>query len=100
MSPETDARLKENEVRFQQYINKVHAAYKFAGDVKAEGWAGNFLMGLAVSGLELIPFSANIRPRDYWHTAPEPPHNGNDWPISWIVEYGALNQLENDYGDG
>lgn len=94
-----EGQLHVNMERIAAYKKKVEAAYKFAGDKAAEGWAGQFQMGLAISGLELLPYYTSIRPRSYWVTAPEPPNNGNDWVISWIVEYGVLNQVGDSYGD-
>lgn len=91
--------LNDNMKRITSYKKKVEGAYKFAGDKTAEGWADQFQIGLVLAGLELIPYSSDIRPSAYWQTAPEPPHGGNDWPISWIVEYGVLNKVGDSYGD-
>lgn len=90
--------LDANRKRMTAYLDKVAVANRIAGDKSSPDWAGQFQLGLAIAGLELLSWKTDITPRSYWKTAPEPPHNGNDWPISWIVEYGVLNEIGNSYG--
>lgn len=88
------AELKVLAAKQAEYRNKVNSAIQFASSASGEAWNGLFLMGLAMAGLELVPFSAAIRPRPYWLHAPEPAEGFEDWDISWMVEMGALLEPE------
>ena len=52
------------------------------------------MMGLAMFNLDLIPYSADITPEDYWITAPEPKGGAKDWDLSWIVQRDIFTKLE------
>lgn len=88
----------DNKNHVKVYLSKVKSALDFAGDTHLDGWVGQFYLGMAIAGLELIPYSCDIRPKSYWITAPEPPGEIKEYPLSWIVEYGALNTV-GDYDE-
>lgn len=71
--------------KMADYLNRVDAAYKFAEGAKenTEQWDGLFLMGLAMSNLELTPVETQISVEPYWNTIPASPNN--TWGDSIIV---------------
>ena len=77
------------------YRKKLNQAYDFAGKQENDAtWNGLFLMGLAMNGLDLIPFSSDIAPQPYWHQAPEPRGECKDWDLSWVVEIDAFTRKD------
>lgn len=72
------------------YLKQVNAAHNFAKGHTGEVWNGMFIMGLALSGLCLIPFSTGITPEPYWIKAPRPYGLSPDWDDSWIAESNAF----------
>ena len=77
------------------YTKKLRQAYDFAGKEKdGATWNGLFLMGLAMNGLELIPFASDITPQPYWRDAPEPKGECKDWDLSWVVEIDAFTRKD------
>lgn len=73
------------------YQKKLRQAYDFAGKQEdGATWNGLFLMGLAMNGLDLIPYSCDITPKPYWRQAPEPKGGTGEWQISWVAEVDAF----------
>lgn len=77
------------------YRKKLNQAYDFAGKQEdGAAWNGLFLMGLAMNGLDMIPFSSDITPQPYWLHAPEPKGECKDWDLSWVVEIDAFTRKD------
>lgn len=77
------------------YLDRVKSAYKFAGPEEGadESWNGLFLMGLAMAGLELVPYSSSIQTRMYWVKSPKPKGGTEEWEVSWIVPIDAFDKV-------
>jgi hypothetical protein len=73
------------------YKVKLQQALNFAGKQEdGATWNGLFLMGLAMNGLDLIPYSADITPQPYWRQCPEPKGGTGEWQLSWVAEVDAF----------
>ena len=77
------------------YREKLQQAMNFAGKQEdPAAWNGLFIMGLAMAGLDLIPYSSDITPRAYWLQAPAPAGNLGDWDASWVAEVDAFTKVD------
>ena len=88
------AEITKRAAEFVPYRHKCEQAKAFADGHTGDAWDSLFLMGLAIAGLELVPWSTDITPEPFWATAPEPKGELSPWDISWIVPSDYFNKVQ------
>lgn len=87
------AKVNAEAIRRAAYRQKCKQALAFADGHVGETWDSLYLMGLAIAGLELVPWGTDITPDVLWSVAPEPKGELPAWDISWIVPSDYFNKV-------